>query len=132
MICSCSDKTPCHIGDCGGSFSHNICRLIDHKENQRSEERPSVDNGAMAGDRAREDLEENGHGDAENGYRGIKEEHPEDDTKTQSNDDGPCEYKRLRLERITQNNTRLTELGFNNDWEEKKTSKRRSTPVQPQ
>jgi hypothetical protein len=86
----------------------------------------------MAGDRAREDLEENGHGDAENGYRRIKEEHPEDDTKTQSNDDGPCEYKQLRLERITQNNTRLTELGFNNDWEEKKTSKRRSTPVQPQ
>ena len=29
MICSCSDETPCHIGDGGDSTSHGVCRQID-------------------------------------------------------------------------------------------------------
>ena len=30
-ICSCSDETPCHIGDVGDSTSHGVCRLIDDR-----------------------------------------------------------------------------------------------------
>ena len=29
MICSCSDETPCHIGDGGESTSLGVCRLIE-------------------------------------------------------------------------------------------------------
>jgi hypothetical protein len=29
MICSCSDETPCHIGDGGNSISNGVCHLID-------------------------------------------------------------------------------------------------------
>ena len=29
MICSCSDKTTCNIGDGGDSTSHGVCPLID-------------------------------------------------------------------------------------------------------
>ena len=31
MICSCSDETPCHIGDGGDSTSHGMCCLIDDR-----------------------------------------------------------------------------------------------------
>jgi hypothetical protein len=48
----------------------------------------------------------------------------------QEDDDGLCEYERLRLERIARNNARLAMLGFNDD-KGKKAKKRRSAPSQP-
>ena len=124
MICSCSDRTPCHIGDCGDSTSRSVCRFIDHEEDRCGKEWPRVDDGAVAGDLVYDDSEENGRNDAEKGDGGIKEE-------DQLNDNGLCKYEQLRLKCIARNNARLTKLGLNNDWEEKKSSKRRSAPTQP-
>ncbi|KAL3827047.1 hypothetical protein ACHAXA_007554 [Cyclostephanos tholiformis] len=75
-----------------------------------------------------EDDDDDDGNDDENSSPSEGDGDPEDERA--KDDDGLCEYERLRLERIARNNARLAMLGFDDSSGMKKV-KRRSAPARP-